>query len=217
MPNDIEQLIRDSAPRVTERNDSLNILMDVSYEAVVRHRTKLVARRKRSWAIGAVAAVAIFGGGTAAVAATHSLWWSEPHTPISAMNPVSNTTVPITQVSCVLEAEYAAGVSSDSAGAQTAFGLAQSWLTDHPVVAAIPVTAQSLTDVEAQKANTDGWALQTALDFKAIAATQPAIDRTAAAEHTALTTGLGISLTEAGANPLLIVVADHGGVCETTQ
>lgn len=214
MPNEIETLIREAAPRVTRQPEAFLAALSVSDEAAEALRLTAGKRRRVGWTVGAAAAVVALGGTGVAVAASQSVWWSAPHQVIAEAVPVSDTVIPAKTASCILEADFALGVDGGSAEANATFQLAQQWLVGHPVVVAVPENAQTLTLDEEQEFVEQGWPAQIALNFKAIRATQGTIDASAAAGHDALVADLSAYLTGQGANPALLIVADHGGYCE---
>ena len=214
MKDDVETLIREGAPRVTTQPEAFLAALNVSNEAAQPIRII----RKRSvpkWAAGGAIAVIALGGATgAAVAATQGAWWSAPHDVVAEAEPISDVVAPARSVSCILEAEFAEGVDGSSPEAKAAFQLAQQWLVGHPVVAAVPEEARTLTSDEESGFSKQGWPSQIALNFQAIQATQPALDAAAAANHDALVVAISAYLEDQRSDPALITVADRGGYCE---
>jgi hypothetical protein len=163
MPNEIETMIRTSAPRVTLDPDAFLAALDVSDEAAATLRT--VAKRRRfAWVIGGATVVAIAVGTNAAAAATQTLWWSAPHAVTEQMAPVTNSATPVKSVRYVLSAGFASGVDSGSAKAKVAFQLAQDWLVAHPVVVTVPKAAQTLTAGEKSRSAAQGEPAQLTLE-----------------------------------------------------
>ena len=223
MTNDLETELRDAAPRVTRHPDAFLASLDVSEDSARSVRTTHARRARMGWAIGAVTVVAL-GGATAAAAATHSLWWASPHNVVAEAVPITGTDAPAKTVSCILEADYAAGVDGSASASTSAFQLAQNWLSERPVVVNVPVSARSLTEDERATAGATlaadsseieaSAAAQIALDFKAIDVTRDAVDAAAEANHDTLVTALDAYLVDNGADPSLIVVGETGGFCE---
>lgn len=216
MPKNIETLIRDAAPRVTRQPEAFLAALDVGEEAADSVRAATSKRRRTGWTLGAAAVFAL-GGTNLAAAATQTLWWSAPHEVTAEATPVTDEITPVTTVSYILSAGLAPGVDGETEQAKAAFQLAQQWLADHPVVTAVPEDAQTLTADEAQEYVDRGWPAQTALEQKAIRATQDARDAAIEAGGDALIAELDAYLTEQGADPELIVIDAQDGVYEVGQ
>lgn len=216
MLKDVETLIRDAAPRVTRQPEAFLAALNVSEEAADSLRATTGKRRRVGWTLGAAAVVAL-GGANVAAAATQTLWWSAPNEVNAEMAPVTDTITPVTTVSYILSAAFAPGVAGDSEEAKAAFQLAQQWLAGRPVVTAVPEGAQTLTADEAQGYIDQGWPAQTALEQKAIQATQDARDGAIKSGNDLLVAELVAYLTEQGVNPALIVIDTQSGVYEVGQ
>lgn len=214
MSKDVEAMIREGAPRVTRQPEAFLATLSVSEEAAGSSRRGPRRPSAVAWAIGAASALVAVGGTGAAVAASQGIWWNAPHDVVAVATPVTDEIVPAMTVSCILEADFAPGVDGAREGGQGAFELAQQWLVGHPVVVAVPIEAQTLTGDEESTFVQQGWPAQIALNFKAIRASQDAVDEAAASGHQTLTAELGRYLTAQGADAALLVVADHGGYCE---
>lgn len=223
MTTDVETTMRDSAPRVTSHPDVFLAALSVSEESASAVRSTRARRSRMGWAIGAVTVVAV-GGTTAAAAATHSLWWSSPHNVVAEAVPITGTDAPAKTVSCILEADYAAGVDGSTPEALSTFQLAQNWLAVRPVVVDVPVDAHTLSVAERETAAATlasdsseyeaAVASQIALDFKAIDSTREAITSAAEADHDSLTGELSTYLLDNGGEPTLVIVGETGGLCE---
>lgn len=225
MPNDLETLIREAAPRVTRQPEAALAAVAASDEARDGAQSRR-HRRRAKWAVGVAALVVAVGGATGAVAANRTIWWDEPHHVASEGHGLYDPDAPARTVSCILSADYADGVDGSSADAKQAFQLGQDWLIDRPMVIEVPLPAQRLTEGEELQAlkdfSSDGkddpWALQTALDFKALLATEDARGVAVTTGHDALVTALGAYLIDQGADPALIVVADPNyPVCDVLR
>lgn len=216
MSNNVETLIRDAAPRVTQQPEVFLAALNVSDEAASSLRTTAGKRRRVGWVVGAATVIAL-AGTTAAAAATQTLWWSAPHEVTAELAPVADVITPVTTVSYILSADFAPEADVDSAEAKAAFQLAQQWLASHPVVTAVPAEARTLTADEARGYVDQGWPAQTALEQKAILATQAARDAAIESGNDTLVSDLRAFLTEQGANPALIVIDARSGVFEVGQ
>jgi hypothetical protein len=214
--NNVESLIRDAAPRVTQQPEVFLAALNVSDEAAGSLGTTAGKRRRVGWTVGAATVIALTGT-TAAAAATQTLWWSAPHEVTAVMAPVSDVVTPVMTVSYILSADFAPEADVDSAEAKAAFQLAQQWLAGHPVVTDVPAEARTLTADETQGYVDQGWPAQTALEQKAIQATQAARDATIDSGYDTLVSDLRAFLTEQGANPALIVIDAQTGVFEVGQ
>lgn len=213
MPNNVESLIRDAAPRVTQQPEVFLAALNVSDEAASSLDATAGKRRRVGWVVGTATVIAL-AGTTAAAAATQTLWWTAPHEVTAELAPVTNEVTPVTTVSYILSADFAPEVDVDGAEAKDAFQLAQQWLAGHPVVTAVPAEAQTLTADEAQGYIDQGWPAHTALEQKAIQATQTARDAAIESGNNALESDLRAYLTEQGVAPALIVIDAHNGVFE---
>lgn len=215
MTNDIETLIRETAPRVTRQPEAFLAALGVGEEAAATRTT--TRKRRRTLAVVGAGAVLALAGTTAAAAATQSLWWTAPHEVVAEAQPLTGEVTPVTQVGFILSADYAAGVDGSSAAAQSAFQLAQQWLAEHPVVVPVPSNAQTLTEAEREQAVARGIPPQVALENEAIAVTRDTLTATIAAARDGLESELAAYLTDNGADPALIVVDGESGVYEVGQ
>jgi ABC-type molybdate transport system substrate-binding protein len=216
MSNKVESLIRQAAPRVTQEPELFLAALNVSDEAARSLQAAAGKRRRVRWAVGVAAAVAL-GGTTAAAAATQTLWWSAPNEVTAELTPATDVVTPVTTVSYILSADFAPDTDPDSTEAKEAFQLAQQWLAGRPVVTVIPADARTLTADEAQGYIDQGWPAQTALEQKAIQATQVARDAAIESGLNALSSDLRAYLTECGVDPALIVIDAQSGVFEVGQ
>jgi hypothetical protein len=216
MSNDVETLIRSAAPHVTRQPDAFLAALSVSDEAAMTTHSAARKRRHVMTTVG-VATVIAFAGTNVAAAATQSLWWSAPNEVVAEATPLGVDVAPVTRVSMILSADYAAGVDGTSPDAQAAFRLAQSWLAERPIVVNVPTEARTLSGGEEESAVEQGIPPQIALEHKAIAATESAVDAAIAETYDELITGLESHLADHGVVPSLVVVDRENGVVEVLR